>query len=150
MARPTYARTRSNRRVRRVLEGDRFVGRPNPPWGRRRSDDPPARPGPYPPGALRHPPAGRRSLLPTSDSGLLPELAISEYMVLVKGGTFDMGEVENSHQVTLSDFLIAKHLLTFDEYDAFCKATGRKLPNDMKWGSGTRPVINVSWFDAVD
>jgi formylglycine-generating enzyme required for sulfatase activity len=72
-----------------------------------------------------------------------------DHMVLVKGGTFEMGEANKSHQVTLSDFLIAKHQLTFDEYDAFCKATGHELPDDRGWGRGNRPVINVTWFDAV-
>ena len=79
-----------------------------------------------------------------------------DHMVLVKGGTFQMGDANGQsdempvHSVVLSDFLIAKYALTFEEYDAFCKATGRDLPNDRGWGRGIRPVINVSWFDAVD
>ncbi|WP_258006344.1 formylglycine-generating enzyme family protein [Mesotoga sp. B105.6.4] len=40
--------------------------------------------------------------------------------------------------------------MTFDEYDAFCEATGRSKPGDEGWGRGTRPVINVSWNDAID
>jgi formylglycine-generating enzyme len=39
--------------------------------------------------------------------------------------------------------------VTFEEYDAFCEATGREKPNDEGWGRGDRPVINVSWYDAV-
>jgi formylglycine-generating enzyme required for sulfatase activity len=39
--------------------------------------------------------------------------------------------------------------VTFEQYDAFVKATGRKKPGDGGWGRGKRPVINVSWVDAV-
>jgi formylglycine-generating enzyme required for sulfatase activity len=81
---------------------------------------------------------------------LIAAIKAQDQMVLVKGGTFQMGEANKSHQVTLSDFLIAKHQLTFEEYDAFRKSTGRVLPDDMGWGRGSRPVIFVSWFDAVD
>ncbi|PNE23559.1 hypothetical protein V511_01310 [Mesotoga sp. Brook.08.YT.4.2.5.1] len=44
---------------------------------------------------------------------------------------------------------MGKYEVTFDEYDAFCEATGRSKPNDQGWGRGTRPVINVSWNDAI-
>jgi len=78
-------------------------------------------------------------------------------MVLVPGGTFEMGDVmgdkesedETVHTVTLSDFLIGKNEVTFDEYDAFCTATKREKPSDSGWGRGKRPVINVSWEDVV-
>ena len=86
----------------------------------------------------------------TPPSIIVRKPTVPEHMVLVKGGTFQMGEGKETHQVTLSHFQLAKHQLTFDEYDAFCKATGRKLPNDEGWGRSNRPVINVSWFDAVD
>lgn len=81
---------------------------------------------------------------------ITPKFVVPDHLVLVKGGTFQMGETNKSHQVTLSDFLIAKHQLTFDEYDTFCKATGRELPKDAGWGRGKRPVIYVNWFNAVD
>ena len=40
------------------------------------------------------------------------------------------------------------------EYDYFCEQTStwfkkRKKPDDEGWGRGNRPVINVSWHDAV-
>ena len=79
-----------------------------------------------------------------------PSVIAPDHMVLVKGGPFQMGEKDQAHPVTLSDFLIAKHQLTFDEYDTFCQATGRELPDDMGWGRGKRPAIHVNWFDAVD
>jgi formylglycine-generating enzyme required for sulfatase activity len=79
-------------------------------------------------------------------------------MVLVRGGTFEMGDVMNDneyanekpvHTVTLSDFYLATHELTFSEYDAFCTATGREKPDDSGWGRYRRPVTNISWYDAV-
>jgi formylglycine-generating enzyme len=75
----------------------------------------------------------------------------------IPAGTFTMGspasEVdresdETRHQVTLSAFKMSKYEITFDQYDAFCNATGRKKPKDEGWGRGNRPVINVSWDDA--
>ncbi len=76
-------------------------------------------------------------------------------MVLVRGGTFEMGDVfddnhyENEkpvHQVTLSDFYMAACCVTFDEYDAFCVATQRQKPYERDW---EMPVINITWYDAV-
>lgn len=78
--------------------------------------------------------------------------------ILVKGGTFDMGDVmgdkessdETVHKVTLNDFYMAPYPVTFAEYDRFCEATGRDKPSDSGWGRGSRPVINVSWYDVVE
>ncbi len=78
-------------------------------------------------------------------------------MVLIKGGTFQMGDVmgdgeysnETVHPVTLSDYYIGRYAVTFDEYDTFCAETGRKKPGDEGWGRGRRPVIYVNWHDAV-
>ena len=44
---------------------------------------------------------------------------------------------------------MGRYEVTFDEYDAFARATGRPLPPDEGWGRGQRPVIHVSWDDAV-
>ena len=76
-------------------------------------------------------------------------------MVFVEGGTFQMGSNSGSsdekpvHSVTVSDFNISKTEVTFEQYDAFCGATGRNKPSDYGWGRGDLPVIDVSWRDAV-
>ena len=79
-------------------------------------------------------------------------------MVFVEKGSFIMGDTwgEGSpaekpiHKVTFTyDFYMGKYEVTFDEYDAFCEATSRSKPSDYGWGRGTRPVINVSWNDAI-
>lgn len=64
-------------------------------------------------------------------------------------GEFDRSEYEIQHQVSLSAFKMSKYEVTFEQYDQFCAATGRKKPDDKGWGRGKRPVINVSWDDAA-
>ncbi|MBN2279355.1 MAG: SUMF1/EgtB/PvdO family nonheme iron enzyme [Candidatus Marinimicrobia bacterium] len=76
-------------------------------------------------------------------------------MILVRGGTFQMGSNNGDsdekpvHSVTVNDFYISKYEVTFAEYDKFCEATNREKPSDEGWGRGNRPVINVTWDDAV-
>lgn len=81
-------------------------------------------------------------------------------MVFVAGGSYSMGctteqkeDCKAPEQPVLSrqvaSFYISKYEVTFAEYDAFCEATGRTKPDDIGWGRAQRPVINVSWFDAV-
>jgi formylglycine-generating enzyme required for sulfatase activity len=76
-------------------------------------------------------------------------------MVYVQGGSFNMGSNDGEynerpvHSVTLSSFYMGIHEVTFDEYDTYCDATGKWRPDDEGWGRGRRPVINVSWHDAV-
>ena len=75
----------------------------------------------------------------------------------IPAGTFLMGSAdagidsdEHFHEVTVSDFKILKTPVTFEQYDAFCEETGKPKYNDCKWGRNNRPVIYVSYWDAVD
>lgn len=78
-------------------------------------------------------------------------------MVEIGAATFAMGSSASSmefderprHDVRLKRFAIGRYEVTFDEYDVFAQATGRRLPDDQGWGRGNRPVINVSWEDAA-
>jgi len=73
------------------------------------------------------------------------------------GEAWDDPEIEEesddarpTHKVTFTyDFWLDKYETTFNEYDDFCEDTGRNKPSDEGWGRGTRPVINVSWWDAI-
>ncbi len=79
-------------------------------------------------------------------------------IVVIPGGRFLMGSPEDEperdanerqHEVEVARFTIGKYAVTFEEYDRFVAATGHEKPHDLGWGRGRRPVINVSWFDAV-
>jgi formylglycine-generating enzyme required for sulfatase activity len=45
---------------------------------------------------------------------------------------------------------MGRYEVTSEEYGQFATVMGRKLPYDKNWGRGQRPVIYVSWQDAVD
>ena len=79
-------------------------------------------------------------------------------MVAIPGGSFRMGCVSGLdcdddefpvHEVQVEAFELGKYEVTFEEYDRFTAATGRNAADDEGWGRGRRPVINVSWEDAV-
>ena len=79
-------------------------------------------------------------------------------MVVIPGGRFRMGCVSGLdcssreqpvHTVRVGRFELSKYEVTFEEYDRFTAATGRERADDEGWGRGRRPVINVSWEDAV-
>ena len=76
--------------------------------------------------------------------------------ILVEGGTFSMGSTSGDidekpvHSVTVNGFYMSKYEVTFEQYDRFCNDTGISKPDDDGWGRGTMPVMNVSWYDAVE
>ncbi|MGF1642587.1 MAG: SUMF1/EgtB/PvdO family nonheme iron enzyme [Thiotrichales bacterium] len=77
-------------------------------------------------------------------------------METISAGEFEMGDPNgdtDEHYVRTvrfaKDFEIGKYEVTFDEYDLFAAATGRRKPSDNDWGRNDRPVIDVSWEDAV-
>ncbi|MEN8220290.1 MAG: SUMF1/EgtB/PvdO family nonheme iron enzyme [Pseudomonadota bacterium] len=79
-------------------------------------------------------------------------------MVWIPAGSFRMGDIQGGgwnsekpvHRVSIRQgFAMGRYEVTFAEYDKFAEATGREKPSDLGWGRGNRPVINVSWHDAV-
>ena len=81
----------------------------------------------------------------------------------VQGGVFDMGctneqsgscgdkgDEKPVFDIKIGSYSLGKYEVTFEEYDLFCDHTRRAKPDDNGWGRGKRPVINISWFDAVD
>ena len=54
------------------------------------------------------------------------------------------------HKVYLDGYWMGKYEVTFAQYDRYCHETKIKKPGDEGWGRENRPVINVSWDDAVD
>ena len=112
-----------------------------------------------------------RDRLATGDAG--PE------MVWLPGGTFKMGQEHHEiderpvYEAVVQRFAISRYPVTFVEYDYFVESValgmlknteywpsalpapqyGRRkridLPSDHGWGRGERPVINLTWFDAM-
>ncbi|MFZ4792283.1 MAG: formylglycine-generating enzyme family protein [Candidatus Competibacteraceae bacterium] len=81
-------------------------------------------------------------------------------MITIPAGGFCMGSPESEaerknrerrHWVKIEQpFAIGQYAVTFDEYDLFCVAEHKAKLQDEGWGRGNRPVINVSWVDALD
>jgi formylglycine-generating enzyme required for sulfatase activity len=80
-------------------------------------------------------------------------------MVVLPAGRFQMGDASHTgaaserpvHEVAIaSAFAIGVAPITFEDYRCFAAAQGRAMPDDHGWGTGTRPIINVSWRDARD
>ncbi|HRI60473.1 MAG TPA: SUMF1/EgtB/PvdO family nonheme iron enzyme [Saprospiraceae bacterium] len=101
----------------------------------------------------RNEPAQQVQLLRRARQQLDPERNKSlttRYLPPVDGkipaGTITLGGC----QVTVKPFLLATKEVTFFEYDLFCAATNRPKPDDTGWGREQRPVINISWYDAVE
>lgn len=79
-------------------------------------------------------------------------------LVVVPAGRYVMGTNSGrfpaerpAHLVTIAlPFAVGRYEVTFDEWRA-CLADGGcvRNPDDHKWGRGRRPVVNVSWSDAV-
>jgi len=78
----------------------------------------------------------------------------------ISGDSFTMGDKNGEdpdekleQYVTINkDFAMCRYEVTFEEYDQFVFTTTpnqQDLPKDEGWGRGKRPVINVSWDDAI-
>lgn len=88
---------------------------------------------------------------PSAEPPPLPE------MIDLRGGSFVMGAPADAdvqqgkpqHDVSIPAFRLGKTLVTFDEYDAFAKATGRPMPQDDGLGRGKNPVVNIDRADML-
>lgn len=74
----------------------------------------------------------------------------------IPGGAFIMGDKNGAdnaryeHEVKVKPFYVMPYEISFEEYYKYCNSKQKKKPKDQGWGSGNKPVINVSWFDAID
>ena len=92
--------------------------------------------------------------------------AASQYHDLIRicGQPFILGDADDelwswcgpAHELKLTyDFYIGRYEVTFAQFDAFCDDTGHSKPpdgpswSDERWGRGDRPVVNVTWWDAI-
>jgi formylglycine-generating enzyme required for sulfatase activity len=75
----------------------------------------------------------------------------------IPGGTFVMGSPDNEkgrdkneiqHEVTLSAFKMSKYPITVEQYNLFCKTTGRRKQWYGPYGNDKLSVTQVTWYDA--
>lgn len=78
---------------------------------------------------------------------------IADELVLINGGTFQMGSPESEmqretdetqHEVTVSDFYIGRYEVTQEQYE---KVMG---DNPSNFSGENLPVENVTWYDAIE
>jgi len=88
--------------------------------------------------------------------------SIGNNMVLIPAGEFLMGgfgaaDENPTHKVYLDDYYIGKYEVSFEEYENFCRETGRELLIvDFRFGyelpksliGGKKPIMNTSREDA--
>ncbi|MDR2534734.1 MAG: formylglycine-generating enzyme family protein [Treponema sp.] len=80
----------------------------------------------------------------------MSQVFISDIMVWVSGGTFSMGSGENErdeqpvHTVHISSFYLGKTPVTQKEYEAVMGSNPSSHKGELL------PVVNVSWYDAVE
>ena len=112
-----------------------------------------------------------------SDKNKISSSSEGPRMVLIQGGTFDMGKIDSGskevvHSVTISSFYMNRYEVTNSEYCAFLNSMGNQTEGGSIWinvdgkecgitkwsTSGTfkvkdgyenKPVIYVTWFGAV-
>ncbi|MDX8404022.1 MAG: formylglycine-generating enzyme family protein [Mariprofundaceae bacterium] len=89
----------------------------------------------------------------------LNEPLMNMSFVYIEPGKFIMGSPEHEvdryndeqqHEIEIKKgFWMGQYEVTFNQYDAFIKATRRAKARDLSnWGRGSRPVIYVKWFYA--
>ena len=79
-------------------------------------------------------------------------------MIWIEGGTYIFGDQFNEGnederpncKLQINGFFMDDGEITFEEYDAFCMSIKKPLTKDENWGRGKRPVINISWYDAIE
>jgi len=84
-----------------------------------------------------------------TDRTMGPELVKLTSETFIRGDNLGDDDEKPAMPITLNAFAIGSHEITFEQYDQFCDDTRRTKPDDQEWGRGSRPVVNVSWNDAV-
>jgi formylglycine-generating enzyme required for sulfatase activity len=82
----------------------------------------------------------------------------SVVLVLVPAGSFTMGagdrevagrdDEKPARRVTVSAFLVARDEVTWEQWDRFCEATGRRKPDRPKGAKGDHPATGLRFSDA--
>ena len=79
-------------------------------------------------------------------------------MIEVQGGIFTLGDTTGelwefsspTQEASIQyNYFIGKTPVTFDIYDQYTEEMDLFLVDDNKWGRKNRPVINITWYDAI-
>lgn len=103
---------------------------------------------------IKHGPTKPQSAADQRKSALA--IAKSLEMVVIPAGSFIMGSPADEgdapglpqHKVSLKSFSMAKNMVTFDQFDAYSKATGTPKVNDGGMKRGQYPVININMAES--
>lgn len=84
-------------------------------------------------------------------------LQLLDDMRVIPAGQFRMGDIQGAGEddespvqsIDIASFAMARYELTFEQYGVYARATGNDIP-ETRWGQGRRPVIRVSWHDAME
>ncbi|WP_299768637.1 bifunctional serine/threonine-protein kinase/formylglycine-generating enzyme family protein [uncultured Pseudoteredinibacter sp.] len=88
----------------------------------------------------------------------LNEYSSAPEMVVVPSGSFSMGSKLDSNSLPIrqviidKSFAVSRYEISFADYQVYLddKKVTQSAPNDQGWGKGNRPIINISWQEAVD
>jgi formylglycine-generating enzyme required for sulfatase activity len=80
-----------------------------------------------------------------------PEMIVLNPSDFMMGNPLGMADSDARpvHKVSLEGFMIGAREVTFADYDRFVRDTGARRPLDHGWGRGARPVIDVTWDEAL-
>ncbi len=108
------------------------------------------KPGDHPEFSYRHREINARHLQDRlSDGSYGPLLIVLPEGEYLRGDSEGDDDEKPPVRIKTGHFAMGVYEVTFDEYDFFCKQTRCASPSDQAWGRGNRPVVNVSWEDAV-
>ncbi len=92
-------------------------------------------------------PSARVQALLRSVSEDMQELPAGRYLMGDAEADFGDADERPAHAVRVRHFHLARHAVTFAQYDAYTEATRRPRADDAGWGRGQRPVVHISWED---
>lgn len=90
------------------------------------------------------------SYLITTNFGYGDFYSISNYIIRYPDDHLYFDNYQLVHGGFRYDYYIGRYEVTFEQYDNFCKTVNKIMPNDQSWGRNERPVINISWWDAIE
>ncbi len=83
------------------------------------------------------------------DAWYLPDEPLSGFIKIPKGN-FLMGEGDERHRLSLSEFFINRYPVTVGQFRTFVEQSGHKPDNpNCLQGISNHPVVHVTWYDAL-